>query len=92
MPRTLSPHSSLDVLRGEAKRWLKALAAEDAKALARFRQAFPDHTGAPKLREVQHALAHEYATTSATALRAASLPPACWRAILKLPMTASIRR
>jgi len=69
MPRTLSPHSSLDVLRGEAKRWLKALAAEDAKALARFRQAFPDHTGAPKLREVQHALAHEYGFPSWAALK-----------------------
>jgi len=69
MPRTLTAHSSLDVLRGEAKRWLKTINAGDLQALARFRQAFPDHTGSPKLREVQQALAREHGFPSWAALK-----------------------
>lgn len=69
MHRALSPFSSLDVLRGEAKRWLKAIAAGDSSALSRFRRAFPDHSGIPKLREVQQALAREYGASSWAALK-----------------------
>ncbi len=69
MPRSLTVHSSLDVLRGEAKRWLKTINAGDAEALARFRQAFPDHPGNPKLREVQQALAREHGFPSWAALK-----------------------
>ena len=56
MTRSLSPHSSLVVLRADAKRWLKAITSGDLEALARFRSWLPDHTGTPKLREVQQAL------------------------------------
>jgi ankyrin repeat protein len=69
MSRSLSPSSNLDVLRGEAKRWLKAISAGDTAALARFRHVFTDHGGVPKLRQVQHALAREYGFSSWTALK-----------------------
>jgi ankyrin repeat protein len=69
MPRPLSAFSNLDALRGEAKRWLRAIAAGDSEALTRFRRAFPDHSGVPKLRQVQHALAREYGASSWAALK-----------------------
>jgi len=69
MSRSLSNSSSLDTLRGEAKRWLKALKAQDPGAIARFLTAFPDHTGVAKLRQVQHALAREYGLASWAALK-----------------------
>lgn len=69
MPRSLSPSSSLDVLRGEAKRWLKAIAAGDGAALSRFHRVFPEHRGVPKLREVQQALAREHGVASWAALK-----------------------
>ena len=69
MPRSLSLRSSLVNLRSDAKRWLKAIAGGDPEALARYRQAFPDHTGVPKLRQVQHALAQEYGFSSWAALK-----------------------
>ena len=69
MPRFLSASSSLDVLRGDAKRWLRALAAGDLEALQRFRVVFPNHTGDPKLRQVQHALAREHGFSSWAALK-----------------------
>jgi ankyrin repeat protein len=69
MPRSLSTSSSLDILRGEAKRWRKAIAAGDLDALARFRQAVPDQKDVPKLRQVQHALAREYGFSSWAAVK-----------------------
>ncbi|MFC4311870.1 hypothetical protein ACFPN2_22505 [Steroidobacter flavus] len=69
MPRSLSALSNLDALRGEAKRWLKAIAAGDDASLARFRRVFPEHSGVPKLREVQQALAREYGLSSWAALK-----------------------
>jgi uncharacterized protein len=69
MSRSLSPFSSMDVLRGEAKRWLKAIAAGDSEALSRFRRVFPDHSDVPKLRQVQQALAREYGVSSWAALK-----------------------
>lgn len=69
MSRSLSNSSSLESLRGEAKRWLKALNAEDPRALARFRALYPDHAGIAKLRQVQHALAREYGLASWAALK-----------------------
>jgi uncharacterized protein len=69
MSRSLSPLSNLDALRGEARRWLKALRAEDIDALTRFRRVLRDHSGVPKLRQVQHALAREYGFSSWAALK-----------------------
>ena len=49
----------MDHLNKEAKRWLKALRANDAEARARFERAYPNGSVTPVLRDVQHALARE---------------------------------
>ena len=60
MTRKLTPRSTLENLRKEAKRWLKALRANDADAQTRLRRALPDAGAEPSLRDVQHALAVEH--------------------------------
>ena len=60
MQRTLTPHTTLDNLRREAKRWLNGLREGKPDAQERFRSAYPKHTGTPVLRDVQHAVAREY--------------------------------
>jgi hypothetical protein len=69
MPREITPATSLDTLRKEAKRWLKALRAGDGDARARFARACPHAPGRPGLRDVQHALAREYGQESWMALK-----------------------
>jgi hypothetical protein len=71
MPRQITPATSLDNLRKEAKRWLKALRSGDADARARLERAYPDAPVAPVLRDVQHALSCEYRCENWTALKAA---------------------
>lgn len=71
MPRELTPHTTLDNLRREAKRWLKALRDGDPAARERFDHAYPKHTGTPVLRDVQHALAREYEAASWNELKLA---------------------
>ncbi|MBB6255018.1 ankyrin repeat domain-containing protein [Nitrospirillum iridis] len=68
-PRTLSPGATIDGLRREAKRWLKAMTGGDAQAARRFLTHFPGHAAPPKLREVQHALAREHGFPTWAALR-----------------------
>jgi len=46
-------------VRSDAKRWLKALRANDPDAIARLRRALPDVPAQPGLRVVQHAVARE---------------------------------
>src|SRR5215207_8091898 len=60
MPREITSATSLENLRKEAKRWLKALRAGDAGARARLDRAYPGAPRDPVLRDVQHALAREY--------------------------------
>jgi len=60
MQRKLTTTATLDNLRREAKRWLKALREGEPEAQERFRSAYPNHTGTPVLRDVQHALAREH--------------------------------
>ncbi len=60
MQRKLTSATTLDNLRREARRWLKALRENESKARQRFELAYPKHTGAPVLRDVQHALAREH--------------------------------
>jgi ankyrin repeat protein len=67
--KELGPKSSLESLRKEAKRWLKALRAKDAAAGARLRNAHPNAPNEPGLRDVQYALARELGLTSWLALR-----------------------
>src|SRR5262249_16352527 len=60
MQRKLTSATTLDNLRREATRCLKALRDQDAEAIDRFSDAYPKHTGTPVMRDVQHALAREY--------------------------------
>jgi ankyrin repeat protein len=60
MVRTLTPKSSLENLKREAKRWLKALRDDDPEALARLKRANPRAPTEPTLRDVQLALAREF--------------------------------
>jgi hypothetical protein len=59
---------SLDNLRKLAKRWLKALRAQDRDAVARLRRAHPTAPASPGLRDVQHAIARERGQDSWIAL------------------------
>ena len=60
MQRKLTSVTTLDNLRREARRWLKALREKEAEARDRFDRAYPKHTGMPVLRDVQYALAREH--------------------------------
>ena len=70
MPRKITPATSLDNLRKEAKRWLKAVRAGDGDARARLGRAWPHAPSEPNLRDVQQALAVEYGFTSWATLKA----------------------
>ena len=69
--RTLTPQSSLENLRKEAKRWLAAIRDQDESARARLRRSYPSAPTTPGLRDVQHALAREHGLESWSALKAA---------------------
>ena len=69
MHRKLTPRSTLENLRREAKRWLKALRDNDAEARERLERAWPAAPASPGLRDVQHALALEHGLPGWTALR-----------------------
>src|SRR5438094_1615441 len=71
MPRRITSTTSLDNLKKEAKRWLKALNVNNREARSRFEQAYGNGPAAPGLRDVQHALAREYGYESWTALKQA---------------------
>jgi uncharacterized protein len=60
MSRQVTPQTTLENLKREAKRWLKALRANAADARARFQRALPNGPEIPTLRDVQHALALEH--------------------------------
>src|SRR3954464_9499100 len=69
MSDALPRHHSPDSLKKEAKRWHRALRANDADARARFARALPDPPATPALRDVQHALAREHALPGWAALK-----------------------
>src|SRR5690349_1703444 len=71
MQRKLTPATTLENLKKEAKRWLKALRENDAQARERFQQAHSHAPANPVLRDVQHALAREYGEKSWKALKQA---------------------
>ena len=62
----------LESLKKEAKRWLKALRANDPSALARGARAHPHPPASPTLRDVQLALARERGFAGWTDLKAAA--------------------
>jgi ankyrin repeat protein len=61
--------SALDNLKKEAKRWLKAVRANDADARSRLKRAYPAAPDDPGLRDIQHALACEHGHDNWRALR-----------------------
>jgi len=67
MTRRITPQTTLENLKKEAKRWLKALRANDAEA----RERFANGPANPVLRDVQHALAREYGLPGWTDLKQA---------------------
>ena len=69
MSRNITPASTLDSLKAEARRWLKALKAGAADARARLQRALPGSSMQPTLRDVQHALAREFGLPGWTALK-----------------------
>lgn len=69
MSRTLTSRATIESLRREAKRWLKALHSGHPAAIARLRAAWPECPAEPMLRHVQHALARDYGCESWIALR-----------------------
>lgn len=69
MTRRITPQTTLDNLKKEAKRWLKELRANEAEARARFERATGKVPGNVVLRDVQHALALEYGLPGWTALK-----------------------
>ncbi len=69
MSRQLTPNSSLDNFKKEAKRWLKALRANDEQARARLVRSYPAAPAEPGLRDIQHALALEHGLTGWTDLK-----------------------
>src|SRR5207248_2726440 len=72
---TITPATSLDTLRKNAKRWLRDLRAGDPEARSRFERAHPKAPGDPVLRDVQHAMAREYGHESWITLKHALEKP-----------------
>jgi hypothetical protein len=66
----------MDTLRTEAKRWLKALRANDPDARGRLVRAYPKAPALPVLRDVQHALARERGYDNWAAMKQALQPSA----------------
>ncbi|HET8549711.1 MAG TPA: ankyrin repeat domain-containing protein, partial [Bryobacteraceae bacterium] len=64
MHRKLTSATTLDNLRKEAKRWLRALREDNPHARQRLQDAYPGAPARPVLRDVQHALAREYGQES----------------------------
>jgi len=71
MSRALTAKTTLDHLRKDAKRWLKAVRAGDPAARARLKSAWPAAPAEPGLRDIQQALAREYGQENWIALKAA---------------------
>jgi hypothetical protein len=68
------PRRSIDSFKNEARRWLTALRAGDADALARLRLTLPGTASDATLRDVQLALAREHGFDGWTALKRALTP------------------
>lgn len=69
--RALGWQTTLDNLKKEAKRWLKALRENDAQARSRLLRANPKAPAQPVLRDMQYALAREHGFENWTELKKA---------------------
>ncbi len=74
--RQITPRTSLENLKREAKRWLKSLRANVAESRARLQRALPNAPELPTLRDVQHALALEHGLPGWTELKNRLAPDA----------------
>jgi ankyrin repeat protein len=72
MSRQLTSATRIDTLRKEAKRWLKAVRAGDARARARLAEALGAAPAEPGLRDIQLALAREHGLPGWNELKAAA--------------------
>ncbi len=90
MIRKLTAKSSLDSLRREAKRWLKAVRESEPEALARLKQSLPRAGATPGVREIQQALAREYGAVSWAALKLQLIDAALARALHAAAWTDSL--
>lgn len=79
MPRPITPRTTLELLKREAKRWLKALRDNVSEARARLERATPNARQPVTLRDVQHALAREHGMSGWAELRARLAPDAPMR-------------
>jgi ankyrin repeat protein len=70
-PKAITPRTRLETLRKDAKRWLRAIRADDPAARSRLLAAWPKAPAEAGLRDAQHALALEYGQENWTALKAA---------------------
>jgi len=70
MSRQVTPQTTLDNLKREAKRWLKALRSNAADARARLDRALQNAPDVPTLRDIQHALAIEHGLQGWSELKA----------------------
>lgn len=70
MSRRITPESSPETLRQEAKDWLRRLRAGDTAARARLDAVTPSAPAVPTLRDVQHAVARELGFAGWSALKA----------------------
>src|SRR5260370_40750777 len=64
MQKKLTSPTTLENLKKQAKRWLKALRENDPAARERLQHAHPNAPAKPVLRDVQYALAREYGQNS----------------------------
>jgi len=69
MFRPVTPRTTLDNLRKEAKAWLKALRLGDSAARARLSRVVAESPAVPTLRDIQRALALEFGCPGWTALK-----------------------
>ena len=74
MPERRPSDFTIESLRKEAKRWLKALRENDPEARARYERADPRGRAVPTLRDVQHALAREAGLPGWTSLKQQAVP------------------
>ena len=69
MSGQITPRTTLEHLKREARRWLNALRAGDAAARARLLRVLPNAPASPTLRDVQRAVALEHGFAGWSALK-----------------------
>lgn len=79
MSARITSRTTLDNLKREARRWLKALRANDEAARVRLLRVLPDAPAAPTLRDIQRAVALEHGLPGWLALKSRLAPNSLMR-------------